>query len=119
MGFTSRVFEGFVGGIIIMFNSKQQTFFVGEVLNREDPNESGKMQIDVHGHTNVGDEKMNQEDLPWAIPIMNNEPSLNKIGSTCNYLPGSTVFGVCLDTGGDEGKVYYILGSIPKGRAKE
>ena len=50
---------------------------------------------------------------------MNNEPSLNKIGSTCNYLPGSTVFGVCLDTGGDEGKVYYILGSIPKGRAKE
>jgi hypothetical protein len=92
--------------------------WVGEILDVRDPNESGKMQVDIHGHTNIGDKPMEQGDLPWAIPIMNNEPSLNKIGSTTNYLPGTTVFGHWTKLGDGEEKTYYITGSIPKGRTK-
>jgi hypothetical protein len=98
--------------------SGSPSMWVGIVVNREDPNESGKMQVDIHGQTNMGDKKMKMEDLPWAIPVMNNEPSLNKIGSTANYMPHSTVFGVTMD---DPmcGRVHYILGSIPRGQVPD
>jgi hypothetical protein len=94
--------------------SGSPTFWVGVVVNREDPNHSGKMQVDIHGSTNMGPKKMKMEDLPWAIPIMNNEPSLNKIGSTANYMPDSTVIGITMD--GAKEQVHYIIGSIPRGQ---
>lgn len=95
--------------------SGTSTMWVGIVVNKEDPNHSGKMQVDIHGQTNMGKKKMAIKDLPWAIPVMNNEPSLNKIGSTANYMPQSTVFGVTMDDP-KLGQVHYILGSIPRGQ---
>jgi hypothetical protein len=97
--------------------SGSPTFWVGIVVNREDPNHAGKMQVDIHGSTNMGSNKMKMDDLPWAIPIMNNEPSLNKIGSTANYMPHSTVLGVTLD--GQMEQVHYIIGSIPRSQVPQ
>lgn len=85
-------------------------FFVGEVRDIRDPDRAGKMKIIIHGHHNAGDVPIPDDDLPWAMPIMNNSPSLNKIGETANYLAGSTVVGFWLDP--ETKQIPVILGSL-------
>ena len=84
-------------------------FFTAEVRDIQDPDKAGKMKIIVHGHHNVGDDPIKEEDLPWAHCVMNNSPSLNNIGSTTKYLPGTTVVGFWLDP--ETKQIPYILGS--------
>jgi hypothetical protein len=86
-------------------------YFVGEVRDINDPDiGGGKVKIIIHGHHNAGDTPIGDDDLPWAHCIMNNSPSLNGIGKTVNYLPGSTVIGFWLDP--DTKQVPIILGSL-------
>jgi hypothetical protein len=85
-------------------------FFLAEVKDIQDPDRAGKIKIIVHVLHNGAEEPMPDEDLPWAIPIMNNSPSLNKIGSTSNYLPGTTV--LCMWADPFEKQIPLILGSI-------
>jgi hypothetical protein len=87
-------------------------FWVGEVRDIQDPDRAGKVKIIIHGHHNVGEEPIPDGDLIWAFPVMNNSPSLNKIGSTSCYLPGSTVVGFWMDP--DTKQIPYILGSVHK-----
>jgi len=85
--------------------------FVAEVRDVKDPdNGSGKVKLIVHGHHNVGDEPIADEDLPWGHCLMNNSPSLNGIGTTVNYMPGSTVVGFWLDP--ETKQIPIILGSM-------
>ena len=92
-------------------------FFVGEVVDIRDPDRAGKCQICVYNHHNVGDEDIAREDLPWAIPAMNNTPSLNKIGSTSNYVAGTTVHGYWLDP--ETKQIPVILGSTHRAGLSE
>ena len=92
-------------------------FFVGEVRDIRDPNDANKIKIIVHGHHNAADEPISDDDLPWAIPLMNNSPSLNKIGETCNYLPGSTVVGFWLDP--ETKQIPVIIGSMHRAGISE
>ena len=85
-------------------------FFVGEIRDIQDPDYAGKCKIIVHGHHNAGEEPIKDEDLPWALPLMNNSPSINKIGKSSNYLPGSTIFGCWLDP--ETKQIPIILGSF-------
>ena len=85
-------------------------FFTCEVRDIRDPDLAGKVKVIVHGHHNVGDVPIPDEDLPWAYPIMNNTPSLNKIGSTVNYLPGSCLIGFWLDP--ETKQIPCVLGSM-------
>ena len=87
-------------------------FFVGEVRDIRDPDEAGKMKIIVHGHHNTGEKPIDDKDLPWAHCIMNNTPSLNGVGSTSNYLPGTTIVGFWLDP--ETKQIPYIIGSLHK-----
>ena len=85
-------------------------FFTCEVRDIRDPDKAGKVKVIVHGHHNVGDVPIQDEDLPWAYPVMNNTPSLNRIGSSVNYLPGSTLIGFWLDP--ETKQIPCILGSM-------
>lgn len=92
-------------------------FFCGEVRDIQDPDRAGKCKLIIHGHHNAGDEPIPDDDLPWGIPIMNNSPSVNKIGQTSDYLPGSTVVGFWLDP--ETKQMPIILGSIHKAGTPE
>lgn len=85
--------------------------FYGEVRDLNDPQQAGRIQIIVHGSDNVGTNPIPQANLTWVIPIMNNSPSLNKVGQSVNYLPGTTVVGFWAD---DAKQIGYILGSTHK-----
>ena len=89
----------------------QMEFFTGEVRDIQDPDEgSGKVKVVVHGHHNTGNEPIKDDDLPWGHCIMNNSPSLNGIGTSVNYLPGSTIVGFWLDP--KTKQIPIILGSL-------
>jgi hypothetical protein len=87
-------------------------FWFGEVRNIVDPSKAGRIQVIIHGHDNVGSNPIDNSNLTWAIPIMNNSPSLNKIGETADYLPGSTVVGFWADF--PLKQIAYIFGSVHK-----
>ena len=88
-------------------------FFTAEVKDIEDPDGvSGKVKLVVHGHHNTGKQPVKSKDLPWGHCIMNNSPSLNGIGETVDYLPGTTVIGFWLDP--KTKQIPVVLGSIHK-----
>jgi hypothetical protein len=85
--------------------------FTAEVRDIQDPDGGGgKVKLMVHGHHNVGDTPIDDKDLPWGHCIMNNSPSLNGIGESVNYHPGSTVIGFWLDP--HTKQIPIILGSL-------
>jgi hypothetical protein len=86
-------------------------FWVGEVRDIQDPDGgAGKIKVIVHGQHNAGDTPIPDSDLPWAHSLMNNSPSLNGIGESVHYLPGSTVVGFWLDPATKQ--VPIIIGSL-------
>jgi Gp5 N-terminal OB domain len=87
-------------------------FWTGEVRDIRDPDKAGKMKVIVHGHHNIDDTPIQDTDLPWAHCVMNNSPSVNGIGSTTHYLPGTTVVGFWLDP--ETKQIPIILGSLHK-----
>lgn len=94
----------------VQSGSGYSQLFHGEIRDIQDPDNAGKMKIIVHGHHNVGPTPIPDSDLPWAHCMMNNSPSLNGIGSTAHYLPGTTIIGMWLDP--DTKQIPIILGSI-------
>jgi hypothetical protein len=89
--------------------------WVGEVRDIRDPNEGGKVKIIIHGIHNVGPDPIPDDDLPWAHCVMNNSPSLNKMGDSVQYVAGSTVIGLTVD-GPDNSQIHYVLGSVHRGQ---
>ena len=85
--------------------------WTGEVRNKQDPDKGPKIAIMIHGHDNM-DTPLENANLRWAHCVMNNHASLNGVGATPKYLPGSTVVGIWLDP--DTKQIPLILGSIPK-----
>lgn len=81
-----------------------------EIRNIKCPQNSGRCQIMIYGYHNVGDTPIPDNNLPWAHPIHNNVPALNKIGSSTKYLPGSTV--LVITVGPKERGIHFILGAI-------
>ena len=87
-------------------------FWIGEIRNIKDPDRAGKVQVCVHGHHNIQDPPIEDTDLPWAHCIINNSPSLNKIGHSVNYAPGSCVIGFWLDP--ETKQIPIVLGSLDR-----
>ena len=83
-------------------------FFYAEVRSVEDPDNAGKCKIVPYGHHNIDTDQIKEDELIWAHPMMNNTPSLNKVGETHRYLPGSTV--LCAWADGNK-QIAVILGS--------
>jgi hypothetical protein len=86
--------------------------WVGEVRKKGDPNSANKVQVMIHGLHNIGDSPIPDSDLPWAHSMMNNTASLNGVGKSVNYLPGSTVFGIFLDPINKQ--IPIILGALDR-----
>src|SRR5208337_3782926 len=72
----------------------------------------GKMRIHIHGHSNQQDPPTDDSELHWAHTLMPNSPSINGIGKTSHYLPGSTIIGFWLDP--LTRQIPFILGSKHK-----
>ena len=87
-------------------------FFVCEIRKKGDPNSANKVQVMIHGHHNVGDSPVPDEQLPWAHCMMNNTASLNGIGQSVNYLPGSCCIGFWLDP--ETKQIPIVLGSLDR-----
>jgi hypothetical protein len=85
-------------------------FFVGEVLDIQDPDNAHKVKVMIHGHQNAGPNPIPDEDLIWCHSVHNNVPSLNGVGVTNKYLPGTHVFGCFLDP--ETKQIPFILGSF-------
>jgi len=87
-------------------------FFTCEVRDIRDPDRAGKVKVMVHGHHNMQDTPIPDADLPWAYPVMNNTASLNSIGETTKYLPGTCLFGFWMDP--ETKQIPIVLGSLHK-----
>lgn len=88
-------------------------FWVGQVTDIRDPNGgSGKVRVNIFGHTNSGNTPTEEENIPWAHCVMNNSASLNGIGHSVKYLAGSVVMGFWLDP--HTKQIPIVLGSLPR-----
>lgn len=88
----------------------------GKVENNNDPEESGKVQVQIYNWFEMAPRgKVQKEDLPWAIPILpTTSPSFEGIGDTPQFENGSKVFGFFVD-GAYAGLINkpYIVGTMP------
>jgi hypothetical protein len=85
-------------------------FFTAEVLDVKDPDNAHKVKLMIHGHNNAGTQPVPDSSLIWAHSIHNNKASLNGVGTTNNYLPGTHVVGFWLDP--DTKQIPFIIGSF-------
>jgi Gp5 N-terminal OB domain len=92
--------------------------WVGEVRDIRDPDKGGgKVKVIVHGQHNAGEEAIPDDKLPWAHCLMNNSPSLNGVGHSVNYMPGSTVIGFWMDP--KTKQIPVIIGSLHRSALPE
>lgn len=98
-------FKGFYGD--------QNRWFIGEVVDNEDPMEMGRVQIIAFGIHNDDTNLIPKEDLPWAqvmTPIT--QGGTGGKGNFLGLLVGARVVGMFLD--GSNSQVPLIMGTIPK-----
>ena len=88
------------------------SWWIGEVVNVKDPDQSGRVQVRVYGRhddkTNIKD-----DDLPWAMPLQPvTSAALGKIGSSpLGLLKGSKIVGYWADA---DQQYPIIMGSFGK-----
>lgn len=88
------------------------SWWIGEVVNVKDPDQSGRVQVRVYGrYDDTGNIK--DEDLPWAMPLQPvTSAALGKIGtSPLGLLKGSKVIGFWADR---DQQYPIIMGSFGK-----
>lgn len=93
------------------FYGDQIRWFLGKVINANDPDMLGRVQIRISGiHSNNQDD-IPEYTLPWAS-VMNpgTEGGTSGIGKIPQILPGATVFGIFID--GKTSQVPLVLGSL-------
>ena len=93
------------------FYGDQFRWFLGKVINNNDPDMLGRVQVRISGiHTN-NQTDIPEHTLPWAS-VLNpgTEGGTSGIGKIPQILPGATVFGLFVD--GKYSQVPLVLGSI-------
>lgn len=88
----------------------------GRVENINDPEKSGKVQVQIYNFYELPPKGKTQRDsLPWCIPILpTTSPSIDGVGDTPQFVVGSRVMGFFSD-GNHAGLVSkpYIVGTMP------
>ena len=93
------------------FYGDQIRWFLGKVINANDPDMLGRVQVRISGiHSNYQND-IPEYTLPWAS-VMNpgTEGGTSGIGKIPQILPGATVFGIFID--GKTSQVPLVLGSL-------
>jgi hypothetical protein len=95
---------------MIKYYGDTTRWFLGTVININDPLEVGRVKVRIYGLHN---DNILSEDLPWAqviTPIT--EGGTTGLGGILGVKPDAQVFGIFLD--GQNSQLPLILGSMPK-----
>ena len=89
-----------------------QLFWIAEVVNVYDPDQSGRVQIRIFGRYD-DEENIPDDDLPWALPLQPiTSAAYGKIGTApLGLVKGSKVMGLWMDA---DQQYPIILGSVGK-----
>jgi hypothetical protein len=91
----------------------QTRWFIGRVVNINDPKELGRIKVRIYGVHTSGESEIKDEDLPWAqvvAPIT--EGGVKGLGGILGIKVDAQAFGIFLD--GKNSQLPLVLGSIPK-----
>lgn len=93
------------------FYGDQFRWFLGKVINNNDPDMLGRVQVRISGIHSNNQTDIPEHTLPWAS-VLNpgTEGGTSGIGKIPQILPGATVFGIFID--GKHSQVPLVLGSI-------
>ena len=97
----------------INFYGDQTRWFIGDVININDPLQVARIQVRIHGIHSDDLIDIPNEDLPWAqvvAPI--SAGGTNGLGNPLGVQVGALVFGIFLD--GKNSQLPLIFGSMPK-----
>ena len=93
----------------IEFYGDQTRWFLGEVVDVNDPKQLGRVKVKVHG---VYDE-IEDGDLPWAQIVVPVTTGIHEgKGQNLGILVGTQVFGMFLD--GKNSQLPMVIGTVPK-----
>lgn len=95
------------------FYGDTNRWFVGTVINIQDPLQLGRVRVRIFGVHSENNTDIEEGDLPWAsvvVPIT--EGGTSGIGTNIGIKPAAQVYGIFLD--GKNSQLPLILGSIPK-----
>tara|TARA_A100001011_G_scaffold399738_1_gene509947 strand:+ start:4224 stop:5060 length:837 start_codon:yes stop_codon:yes gene_type:complete len=93
------------------FYGDQYRWWFGIVVNPNDPQMLGRMQVRIYGVHPEDVADLESEDLPWAqTMIPTTEGGVSGIGKMGRLLPGAKVIGMFLD--GPSSQVPFIMGAV-------
>lgn len=94
------------------FYGDSSRWFLGTVINNQDPANLRRVQVRIHGLHPVDHNQLQNADLPWAT-VMSPTTSggTSGVGLPPSLLPGAQVFGIFMD--GKVSQLPMVLGSIP------
>jgi hypothetical protein len=93
----------------IDYYGDQTRWFVGKVVDNNDPKKLGRVKVNVYG---VYDD-IAPEDLPWAQIVVPVTQGVHKsTGQYVGLLVGTNVFGMFLD--GPNSQLPLVIGAMPK-----
>lgn len=88
-------------------------WWIGVVVNINDPLQSGRVRVRIYGVHNEDINLVPEADLPWAIPILpTTEDGISGLGRSSKLKPGAMVTGYFAD--GPQSQIPIILGSVPR-----
>lgn len=87
-------------------------WFLARVVNRQDPDESGRVQIRIYGIHTSNETDVPTESLPWAqVLLPSTEGGVSGLNRIPQLIPPALVFGIFLD--GKTSQSPLVLGSLP------
>ena len=95
------------------FYGDTNRWFVGTVINIQDPLQLGRVRVRIFGVHSENTTDIEEGDLPWAsvvVPIT--EGGTSGIGTNIGIKPQAQVYGIFMD--GKNSQLPLVLGSIPK-----
>ena len=90
-----------------------QRWFIGVVVNIQDPLRAGRIKVRIYGIHNGDVNEVPERSLPWAqVVTPTTEDGVSGLGRSLGIKPGAQVFGVFMD--GIQSQVPLVLGSTPR-----
>jgi len=90
-----------------------QRWFLGVVVNIQDPLRAGRIKVRIYGIHNGDVNEVPERSLPWAqVVTPTTEDGVSGLGRSLGIKPGAQVFGVFMD--GIQSQVPLVLGSTPR-----
>lgn len=90
-----------------------QRWFLGVVVNIQDPLRAGRIKVRIYGIHNGDVNEVPERSLPWAqVVTPTTEDGVSGLGRSLGIKPGAQVFGIFMD--GIQSQVPLVLGSTPR-----